>query len=140
MVMRSIRVAPSWLYNEIAPSQPLRRVPPEVLERYPRVPNDRTLIEELPSSRVLIVIAGIRFWISPSEYERLNLWGVERIEVHEGLLGVLPYGGLYRKRLDHSSHLAAQLMRAREKHRLDARAFTLDVLSGIAGTLIIKAL
>jgi hypothetical protein len=132
-------VPSKWLYSEIAPDRALLDVPVDVLERFPRIPKDRTLLQERPSSRIVMVIDGKRFWLSPGEFERLNLWGKPLIEVHEALLGILPDGGLYRKKLDRSSHRVARLLRAREKYRLDTRAFIVGVLSGVAVTLIIKA-
>jgi hypothetical protein len=133
-------VPSEWLFNEIAPDQPVRNVSPEELEQYPHIPPDRSLLQERPTGRILMAIGGILFWVSPDHYQRMNLWNQELIVVHEALLGVVSYGGLYSKRLDHNSHLFARLLRIREKYRLDQRAFVIGVLSGVAATLLIKAL
>jgi hypothetical protein len=128
-----------WLFDEIAPNQQVQTVPREKLESYPRIPPDRTVLLERPTGRIHLVIDGKRFWLSPDEFARLDLWGEPAVEVHEALLGVLPYAGLYTKRLDRNSHLMATVKFWREKYRLDVRAFVVGVLSGIATTLLIQA-
>ncbi|MGN6373428.1 MAG: hypothetical protein ACTHM1_10655 [Solirubrobacteraceae bacterium] len=132
-------VPSQWLFDEIAPNRSPRSVSRAELEQYQQVPSDGCLLQERPTGRILIVVGGVLFWVSPEQYERLRLWKENVTVVHKALLALIPYGGLYSKCLDGHSHIVARLFHLREKHRLDQRAFVIGVLSGVVATLLIKA-